>query len=95
VNSFLVLRALSNNTTETHFGLVATRRIGNAVVRNKIRRRLKEILREVPVRDGWDLVFIVRKRSVYCDYDGLSNAVNNLLRRGGLLRVRPIVEPIQ
>lgn len=71
---------------KTRFGLVTTRRIGNAVVRNKVRRRLREVLRTTPVKAGWDLVFIARRRSVVPDYHQLKGAANDLLRRANLLK---------
>ena len=85
VNNLLVLRILANNEAETRFGFTATRRIGNAVVRNRLRRRLKEILRVAPVKAGWDLVFIVRKNSVDASFESMKWAVYNLLRRSNLL----------
>ena len=86
-NSLLVLKALPNDLDVTRFGLVTARRIGNAVVRNKIRRRLREILRNTPIKTGWDLVFIARKRDVVSDYRQLENAAHRLLRRADLLEV--------
>lgn len=89
VNNLLVLRTLPNNEAETRFGFIATRRIGNAVVRNRLRRRLKEVLRIAPVKAGWDLVFIVRKSSVDAGFKNLERAVYNLLRRSNLLEGSP------
>lgn len=89
VNNLLVLRTLANNEAVTRFGFIATRRIGNAVVRNRLRRRLKEILRIAPVKPGWDLVLIVRKSSVEAGFDDLKRAVYNLLRRSNLLESSP------
>ena len=89
VNNHLVLRTLANSDAETRFGFIATRRIGNAVVRNRLRRRLREILRVAPVKTGWDLVFIVRKRSVDASFQKLERSVNNLLRRSNLLESSP------
>ena len=89
VNNLLVLRILSNDEVETRFGFIATRRIGNAVVRNRLRRRLKEILRIAPVKAGWDLVFIIRKNSVDASFRSLERAVYNLLRRSKLLESSP------
>ena len=84
-NDLLVLKVLANDSDITRFGLVTARRVGNAVVRNKIRRRLKEILRKAPVEMGWDLVFIARKRRVVADYWQLEHAAYRLLRRAGLV----------
>ena len=84
-----MLRTLDNGDAEARFGFIATRRIGNAVVRNRLRRRLREILRVAPVKTGWDLVFIVRKRSVDASFQRLERSVNNLLRRSNLLESSP------
>lgn len=89
VNNHLVMRVLANGEQQTRFGFIATRRIGNAVVRNRIRRRLREILRLAPVKPGWDLVFIVRKRSVDSGFNSLESSTYNLLRRSNLLESAP------
>lgn len=89
VNNLLVLRTLANDEEQTHFGFIATRRIGNAVTRNRLRRRLREILRVSSVKSGWDLVFIIRKRSVDASFKSLERAVYNLLRRSNLLESSP------
>ena len=49
-------------TGTTRLGIVTGRRIGNAVVRNRVKRRLREIGRQLHPRiaPGWDLVVIVR-----------------------------------
>ena len=80
------MRALPNGMDTIRFGLVTTRRIGNAVVRNKVRRRLREVLRTTPVKAGWDLVFIARKRGIIPDYHQLKGATYDLLKRAGLLK---------
>ena len=53
-NRFLVIRFLSNGLDHSRFGFVISKRIGNAVVRNKVRRRLREAVRasKVPDRVG-------------------------------------------
>ena len=86
-NSYLVLKVLSNGADKTLFGLVTTRRLGGAVVRNKIRRRLREILRDAPVKVGWDLVFIARKRKEVPRFNDLKGAAHNLLHRAKLLEI--------
>lgn len=46
----------------TRLGIVTGRRVGNAVLRNRVKRRLREIGRRLHPRiaSGWDLVVIVR-----------------------------------
>ena len=60
-------------------------RIGNAVIRNKVKRRLREAVRQSSVQEGWDLVLIARKDAASVDYHGLSRSSTVLLRRAGIL----------
>jgi len=73
---------------QTRVGVTASRRIGGAVVRNRVRRRLREALRARYARmaSGWDLVFIVRAPAAEAAFDALAQAVDMLLSRAGLLQ---------
>ena len=81
----LVLLARRNSLDVTRFGFSVGKRTGNAVVRNRTRRRLREAVRDLPVQEGWDLVLIARKGAGSVDYHGLSRSSAALLRRAGIL----------
>lgn len=81
----LVLRALPNGLAQTRFGFSVGRRVGNAVVRNRVRRRLREVARLTLVSDGWDLIFIARPATAGVDYWKLKEAAQRLLQRAGIL----------
>lgn len=86
-NQQLVLYHLKQKKNE-HFrlGISCSKKIGKAVVRNRMRRLLKEIIRRnrtlIPV--GIDLIFIVRKAAVDFDYQQLEKSVLHVLRRAKL-----------
>lgn len=64
VASGLVLQALPNHTELIRVGFTVTKRVGCAVVRNKVRRRLREVVRlspDISQMKGFDLVIIGRK----------------------------------
>ena len=84
-DGLLVLVARRNNLEVTRFGFIVSKRVGNAVVRNKVRRRLKEAARLSQVDRGWDLVFIARRGAPSVDYQGLSGSVKKLLKRANVL----------
>ena len=69
-------------------GITAGKRVGGAVVRNRARRRVSEIvrIRYARLAPGWDLVFIVRQPAADASFDGLAGAVDDLLGRAGVLR---------
>lgn len=84
-NRLLVIRVLPNGLDRSRFGFLVSKRIGNAVVRNKVKRRLREAVRLTPVKAGWDAVFIARRGAEKAEYQELKQATHNLLRRTRLI----------
>ena len=84
-NSLLVIRYLANDLDHSRFGFIISKRIGNAAVRNKVKRRLREAVRSNQVKAGWDALFIARKGSERANFQDLKQATTNLLRRSSLV----------
>ena len=80
-NRLLVVRCLPNGLEHSRFAFMVSKRVGNAVVRNSVKRRLREALRLSQVRPGWDLIFIARRGIERADYQDLKRATGNLLQR--------------
>ena len=87
-NRFLVLYARKNRTQENRVGITTGKKLGKAVVRNRLRRRLREIYRinEGRFKPGYDLVVVARSASVEAGYGQLQTAYLALAGRLGLLR---------
>ena len=78
---FLVL-AQPNPGGETRWGISVKSRLGGAVVRNRMKRRLREILRRAELPQGWDIVVQPRTARVATDeFDGLRRELTALLAR--------------
>jgi len=80
-------RFLRTDLDDTRFGFAIGRRIGGAVVRNRVRRRLREALRVMApsFQPGWDVLIIARPALVEADHDALVGALRRVLRAGGVL----------
>ncbi|MDY6892178.1 MAG: ribonuclease P protein component [Chloroflexota bacterium] len=81
----VVLKVLPNGLERNRYGFVTSKRVGNAVVRNRVKRLLREVTRTVPAERGWDMVFIARERAAAADYHQMAEAVRGLMRRAHVL----------
>jgi len=68
-------------------GLIASRRIGGAVARNRVRRRLREIVRrhQHDLRNGFWIVLVAKRDAVNASYHELEHEVLRLARRASIL----------
>jgi ribonuclease P protein component len=78
-----------NNIVEpsvvSRFGFVVSKRIGNAVVRNKCKRHMKEAIRKLEIENGYDLVFIARSPIKGKNFQEISKSMKQLLLRSKLI----------
>jgi len=84
-SKLVVVKALPNGLILSRYGFSVSRRVGKAVVRNRVKRLLREILRLTPLLPGWDIIFIARPLAASADYTNLEKAVKDLLRRARVL----------
>lgn len=89
-NRWLVLGVAPNGLPEIRVGYALGKRLGGAVVRNRLKRQLRALmharLTAGRIRPGYDLVFIGRAPGVAADWATLGKAVDELLRRASLIR---------
>ena len=86
-NSYLVLYARRNRTGENRVGITVSKKLGGAVVRNRVRRRLREVYRlnEAKFAPGWDIVVVARSRCIGADFQKLTQAYLSLAEKAGIL----------
>ncbi len=85
----LILCALPNDLEHSRFGFSVSHWVGKAIVRNRARRLMREAtrLRQGEIKEGWDLVFIARNPIQEANFKQVDQAVEQLLRQAGLLKV--------
>jgi ribonuclease P protein component len=80
---FLTLLTAPNGTSRTRLGIVASRKLGNAVHRNRAKRLIREIFRQTPLpsEQGVDIVVIPRRELFDAAYSSLESDFRTTLRR--------------
>ena len=89
-NRNFILFTKKNDLDETRVGFTITKKHGNSVVRNRIRRRMKEAYRLnlSHIKDGYDLVFIPKRNIVSISYGELENSMIHIMKISGVLEIR-------
>ena len=87
-NGYLVLYARRNRTATTRVGITVSKKLGKANVRNRIRRRLREVYRlnEDKFQPGWDIVVVARTRAIHAPFDTLTENYLALAKKSGILK---------
>ncbi len=90
-NRYLVLYCRKNHTPGNRVGITVGKKLGKAVVRNRVRRRLRDIYRlnEESFHRGYDIVVVARGQAVDASFQQLQNAYLSLAKRLGLLEPKP------
>ena len=83
----VVVYCMRNNKAENRLGITVSTKLGGAVQRNRIRRRLKEIYRinEHKLLMGHSIVLVARQRSRYAGWRELESSVLYLFGKLGLV----------
>ena len=86
-DGLLVLYARKNRTAENRVGITVSKKLGKAHVRNRTRRRLREVYRlnEGRFKPGWDIVVVARSKAVEAPFDKLTKSYLTLAKKAGLL----------
>ena len=84
----MVLYCQRNRQGRTRLGVTVSTKLGKAVVRNRVRRRLREIwrLNKKDMEQGWDIILVARVRAVETSYQKLEKTYLSLLKEVGLLK---------
>ncbi|MBQ9148381.1 MAG: ribonuclease P protein component [Oscillospiraceae bacterium] len=86
-NGHLVLYARRNRTGVNRVGITVSKKLGKAHIRNRVRRRVREVYRlnEAKFRPGFDIVIVVRGKAIEAPFDQLTESYLSLANKAGLL----------
>lgn len=84
---YMAIYCRKNRRPQSRLGLTTGVKLGNAVCRNRVRRRLREVYRtnETRLLPGWDIVIVARVKAVYARYAELERSFLMLIGKLDLL----------
>jgi len=85
-NKYLVMFYIKNGLDYNRVGFSTTKKLGNAVIRNKVKRLIKESFRlnNDNLINGYDIVFLARIRATSASYEDMEKSIINLFKRSKL-----------
>lgn len=85
---YLVLYARRNREGLNRVGITVSKKLGKAHIRNRIRRRLREVYRlnEERFLPGWDIVLVGRGRALDADFAAMEKSFLSLAQKAGITR---------
>jgi ribonuclease P protein component len=86
---FLILKMAKNNLSQSRFGFIVGTKISKkAVLRNKLKRRLRELVRGKieKIKKGFDIIFITQPGLENRDFWELEEILNKIFSRAKLLK---------
>ena len=94
-DGYLVLYARKNRTDGNRVGITVGKKLGKAHIRNRVRRRLREIYRlnEEQFQSGWDIVVVARTKAIDAEFARLEKSYLSLAKRAGILRPEQKEQP--
>ena len=87
-NRNLILYVVENGLDYSRVGFIVTKKVGNSVVRNRTRRRVREIYRKYinNIKEGYDIIIIPKKNVVDIDHKDLESALIHILKLANLFK---------
>ena len=83
VSGGVVVYCLKNRKGMSRLGVTVSTKLGHAVVRNRVRRRIREIFRlsQGKMKQGYDCIVVARTRAAHADYRELKRAFEKTCKK--------------
>lgn len=89
IKSNLFVIYLEKNTNDIYkFGISASKKVGNAVTRNRVKRQIKSILDKNIYKNNFNCIIIIKKDIIYKSFDEMSKDLNILINKLNIKEIK-------
>lgn len=81
----LSVKYIRNNLDYSRWGIVTSKKIGGAVVRNHVKRQIRDIIRQQRLTGGFDIVIMTRPLITTSSYEEISRTLLSIFKKCGFL----------
>jgi len=89
-NEYFLIKIKPNKEKLDRFGLVVSRNVDSKIVtRNKLKRRMREVVRKIlkeKLTQGYDIVIVAKKESKKATFQEIDRGIRDLLKKLGILK---------
>ncbi len=87
ISPLVVCYVIKNRYNHLRIGITASKKIGNAVRRNRARRLIRESVRllNLDKNKGYDLIFVARSKTTYSNMQNVQRDIKNHLIKAGII----------
>ena len=86
-NDLFVIYLEKNEKIENyHFGISVSKKIGNAVTRNKVKRQIKDIIDKFYYQNNFNCIIIVKKNVIFSNYQEMKEKLISLLTKENVIK---------
>ena len=83
-NSLINVIAVANELSYLRVGLSVNKRVGTAVIRNLVKRRIRSACANMSITGGWDVVVTAKPHSSEVSYEDLEEVIQKSVERLGI-----------
>lgn len=83
-NALTNLVAMPNGLPYVRVGLSVSKRVGNAVTRNLVKRRIRSVFANIDASEGWDVVVTAKPESADAAFSDLERSIGKSIKRAGV-----------